>query len=374
MFLLIPSLVCCGWLCSLVSAGPSPQWLFEQIHALPATDNDQVTTELHTKKSDIPEHKRRKDGVKRLFHFLDSAIQESGNGSGESSAKEDITATGEHSGFTGLTDKQLDKDDGPKQQGAIKTNSTSVSPYVRSMQGDQNTAYGFPVTGQHQSLITHTASRTRPPAIPVRGQVTGNNLLTQQLGPAASSQGFAGGLYRSNIQTPYYFTTTIVGPNHYGSYFFNTQGIPVADGKSAEPLQEKAYSQPKRQREQFHQQTRGFIPGRIPVRSYSRYPYLPPPANFPGTRRAAIQPHFPYRHANTLASRARMPVSQYPMAPPNLSNQVYYRHLIPQRQANLAFTARMMRDHGYPLVTQKPAVHALINRKPQPRNLLTTIY
>ena len=179
-----------------------------------------------------------------------------------------------------------------------------------------------------------------------------------------------GGLHRSNIQTPYYLTTPIIGPNQYGSYFFDTHGIPVADEKSAKPLQEKAYGQPKRQREQFHQQTRGLIPGRISVRAYSRYPYPPPPANFPGTRRAAIQPHFPYRHANTLASRARMPV---PIGSSSLSSQVYYRHLIPQRQANLAFTARMMRDHGYPLVTQKPAVHALINRKPQPRNFLTSL-
>ena len=60
------------------------------------------------------------------------------------------------------------------------------------MQRGQNKAYGFPVTGQHQSLITHTASRTRPPAIPVRSQVTGNNLLRPQLRPAASSQRFAG--------------------------------------------------------------------------------------------------------------------------------------------------------------------------------------
>ena len=78
----------------LVSAVPSPQWLYQQIHALPDGD----TTDLHTKKSNIPEDKnhahphKRKDGVKKLFNFLDSAIQVSGSGSGsgESSGQEPV--------------------------------------------------------------------------------------------------------------------------------------------------------------------------------------------------------------------------------------------------------------------------------------------
>ena len=87
-----------------MSAGPSPQWLYQQIHALPDTSNDHGTTELHTKKSDIPY--KRKDGVKRLFNFLDSAIQESGSGSGEGSGDEHVTvATKQHSSLTGLTGK-----------------------------------------------------------------------------------------------------------------------------------------------------------------------------------------------------------------------------------------------------------------------------
>ena len=91
----------------LVSAVPSPQWLYEQIHALPDGD----TAEIHTKKSNIPKEKnhalphKRKDGVKKLFSFLDSAIQESGSGSGESSGQEQVTMDNEqHSSSNG---KQL---------------------------------------------------------------------------------------------------------------------------------------------------------------------------------------------------------------------------------------------------------------------------
>lgn len=98
---------------------PSPQWLYEQIHALPDSD----TTELHTKKSNIPDDKnhvlphKRKDGVKKLFNFLDSAIQESGSGSGDGSGQEQVTlATEQHSGSTGLTGKQSDGAASSKQQ------------------------------------------------------------------------------------------------------------------------------------------------------------------------------------------------------------------------------------------------------------------
>ena len=96
--------MCIKWLIYiiyLVSVVPSPQWLYEQIHALPDSD----TTKLHAKKSNIPDVKnhvlphKRKDGVKRLFNFLDSAIQESGSGSGDSSGQE------QHTGSNGLTGK-----------------------------------------------------------------------------------------------------------------------------------------------------------------------------------------------------------------------------------------------------------------------------
>lgn len=101
----------------LVSAGPSPQWLFQQIHALPGSDNEHVKADLHTKKSDIPEHKKRKDGVKKLFNFLDSAIQDSGSGSGEGSAQEQVAMANEdHSSQTKLTEKQVTKDESLKQQ------------------------------------------------------------------------------------------------------------------------------------------------------------------------------------------------------------------------------------------------------------------
>ena len=66
---------------------------------------------------------------------------------------------------------------------------TSVSPYARSMQRQQ-TAYGNPVTGQHLQSYD-TASRRRPPAIPVRSQVNTNNLLSPQQ-PAATVQRFVG--------------------------------------------------------------------------------------------------------------------------------------------------------------------------------------
>ena len=202
---------------------------------------------------------------------------------------------------------------------------------------------------------------------------------------------FVGGPHRSNIQGPYYVTTTIIGPNEYGGYYVDQRGIPIAEGKSPEPLQEKPYGQPKRQRDQFHQQTRGLIPGRVPVRTYNRYPYRPLPANFPGQVRTTIQSHFPYQRANPLASRARTPVLQRPVvSPPNpaiFHGQVYYRNKIPQqhaglpfiahniRQAGPAFSAHKMRSHGYPLIPQIHVGHgrAVINRKPQPRNVLASL-
>ena len=109
--------------CLIVSAGPSPQWLFEQIHALPGSDNNHVTAELHVKKSGIPKQNKRKDGVKRLFNFLDSAIKDSGSGSREGSTQAE--ATEEHSGSTGLTEKQVTKNEGPEQQEPINSRDSA---------------------------------------------------------------------------------------------------------------------------------------------------------------------------------------------------------------------------------------------------------
>lgn len=62
------------------------QWFYEQIYVL--LDGDII--ELYIKKLNILEDKnyvffyKRKDGVKKLFNFLDFVIEESGSGSGES--------------------------------------------------------------------------------------------------------------------------------------------------------------------------------------------------------------------------------------------------------------------------------------------------
>lgn len=90
-----------------------PQWLFEEIHALhPGDKRDHITDPLHTKKSDIPEHKKKKDGVKRLFKFLDYAVQESANGNGEGSGEERL-------GVTGLPAKQVTKTAHAEQKKAL---------------------------------------------------------------------------------------------------------------------------------------------------------------------------------------------------------------------------------------------------------------
>lgn len=186
----------------------------------------------------------------------------------------------------------------------------------------------------------------------------------------------AGSPKRSNIQGPFYTTMTVIGPNQYGSYFVDARGFPVANGKSAEPLQEKAYGQPKRQRDQFHQQTRALIPGRVPVvQPYNRYPY-PHPASLPGQVRAAIQPHFPYQRPNLVVSRARMPafkrIVTSPPNPASLPGQVYYRNAIPQRQAStVRYAHAPMQSYGY-LLTRRVG-RAVINRKPQPRTLMTSL-
>ena len=166
-------------------------------------------------------------------------------------------------------------------------------------------------------------------------------------------------------------------PNEYGGYTVDARGIPVADGKSPASLQERPYGQLKRQRDQFHQQTRALIPGRVSVRTYTRYPYPVPPANFPGQVRGIIESRLPYQRAKPLVSRAQMPLLQQPVvAPPNparFPGQVYYRNGIPQQQASLAFSAHMMRSHGYPLITRPRLGRAVNNRKPQPRNVVTSL-
>ena len=58
------------------------------------------------------------------------------------------------------------------------------------MQG-QKATNGYPVTGQQMHSYGNTASRRRPPAIPVRSQVTDNNVLRPQQ-PVATAQRFAG--------------------------------------------------------------------------------------------------------------------------------------------------------------------------------------
>ena len=142
-----------------VSAGPSPQWLFEQIHALPGSYKDHVTAELHAKKSDIPEHKKRKDGVKRLFNFLDSAIKDSGSGGGEGSATE------EHSGSTGLTESQVTKNEGPKQQ--EKTNSRD-SAKQRANQQSSNEHQATATKVKTNLPVYHQEGAKRLPSLSVQ--------------------------------------------------------------------------------------------------------------------------------------------------------------------------------------------------------------
>lgn len=163
---------------------------------------------------------------------------------------------------------------------------------------------------------------------------------------------------------------TAMGPNQYGSYF--------AKGKSSEPLQLKAYGQLKRQRDQFHEQTRALIPGRVPaIQPYYRYPNTLP-ASLPGQVRASIQPHFPYQRPNFAFSRAQMPelrriVTSSPN-PARLPGQVYYRNAIPQRQASFRRLAHAPTgNYGYPQIKQTRIGRAVNNRKPQPQTLLTSL-
>lgn len=170
----------------------------------------------------------------------------------------------------------------------------------------------------------------------------------------------AGGLHRSNIQSPYYFTYQYT-PNQYGSFYVNVNRAPaISDGKSLEPLQEKPYGQPKRPRDEFHQQTRGLIPGRVSSTAYVRQDSV------------ANSPEF----SNLRLSRARLPQWKHlVISSPSYSSEAYNRNVIPQQQSQqsgLAFTIRRMRDYGYSL-SQAPVARGLIGRKLQLRNALTSL-
>ena len=58
------------------------------------------------------------------------------------------------------------------------SDSPNISPYMRSMQA-QKIASAYPVAGQRPNSYGHTILRTRPLAIPVRTQVTGNEIRSQ---------------------------------------------------------------------------------------------------------------------------------------------------------------------------------------------------
>ena len=145
----------------------------------------------------------------------------------------------------------------------------------------------------------------------------------------------------------------------------------IRNGKSLETLQGKPYGQPKRPRDQFHQQIRGLIPGRVSSTAYSRYPSLTSSAI--GQDSVAISPEF----SKLLPSRARLPhLKHVAISSPSFSSEVYNRNVIRQKQSQqsgLAFAMiRRMRDYGYPL-SQAPVARGLIERKPQPRNALTSL-
>ncbi|XP_022790205.1 uncharacterized protein LOC111329704 isoform X2 [Stylophora pistillata] len=367
MHLLISFLLLFGSLCRLVSAGPSPQWLYQQIHALPDNGNQHATTELHTKKSEIPP--KRKDGVKRLFNFLDSAIQESGSGSGEGSADgRVIMATDQLVSSAGLKGKQSAGVDGharTKKEKTTNSDSPNVSSYSRSTYGNQRKTTGYSVAGQRAQLYGDAASSRRPPAIPVRSQVSASQgLRTQSLRPQNLIHGAP---HRSNIQGPFYTTFTFTFPNSYQDYY-RAKGI-----KSAEPLQENAYGQPQRQRNHFHQQVRALIPGRVPLaQPYNRYPYPASPAGVPGQTRGVIYSRFQYNPHSVAVSRARFPVfPRVVNTPPkaaSFSGQVYYRNTIPNQQAGFSRNAQgSFHTYNYPLVQRPQVGRAVISRKPQPQ-------
>ena len=58
------------------------------------------------------------------------------------------------------------------------SDSPNISPYMRSMQA-QKISSAYPMAGQRPNSSGHTTLRTRPLAIPVRTQVTGNEIRSQ---------------------------------------------------------------------------------------------------------------------------------------------------------------------------------------------------
>lgn len=437
MHLLISFLLLFGSLYSLVSGRPSPQWLYQQIHALPDDGNKHATAELHTKKSEIPF--KRKDGVKRLFNFLDSAIQESGSGSGEGSADDHVTmATEQHVSTTGSRGKQpavvgnpvspkkqkttsfgdspqkkkeaqghgvnegqlpingrkkvsydassnlqshyaatnqqgLQKFTVPQQTAGYMSNgglqsvkySPNISFHSRTMHGSQRKTTGYSVAGQRTQSYGDGVSSRRPPAIPVRSQVSASQGLPVQSLPAQNL--IHGVPHRSNIQGPFYTTFTFTFPNSYRDYY-RSKGI-----KSTEPLQGNAYGQLQRQRNHFHQQVRALIPRRVPLaQPYNRYPYPASLAGVPGQTRGAIQSHFQFNPHSVAVSRARFPVfPRVVNTPPNAASfpgQVYYRNTIPKQQASFARNAPgSFHTYSYPLLQRAQVGRAVISRKPQPQ-------
>jgi len=419
MKLLIQSIFCCSLFYAFASS--LPQWLFEEIHALhPGNKGDHMTDPLHpAKKSDIPEHKKRKDGVKRLFKFLDYAVQESANGSGEGSTEErpgvtglpakQVTKTGYAEGKKALISKDVQKQtlSGYDQQQILENQasasekqgtqmvsnkyatpvnrlkmktayiSSQKTPYFAKAKTKYQTAKMFPLTDfgetsseKHLMYNGHEATSIRSPAIPVRSGITPNPFLIMQQHYTASSRHFVGGLHRSNIQSPYYFTYQYT-PNRYDRFYMNVNRAPaIRNGKSLETLQEKPYGQPKRPRDEFHQRIRGLIPGRVSSTAYSRYPSLTRSAI--GQDSVAISPEF----SKLQPSRARLPhLKHLAISSPSFSSEAYNRNVIRQKQSQqsgLAFAIGRMRDYGY-LLSQAPVARGLIERKPQPRNALTSL-
>ena len=58
------------------------------------------------------------------------------------------------------------------------SDSPNISSYMRSMQAQQ-IASAYQVAGPRPNSYGHTTLRTRPPAIPVRSQVIGNEIRSQ---------------------------------------------------------------------------------------------------------------------------------------------------------------------------------------------------
>lgn len=71
------------------------------------------------------------------------------------------------------------------------SDSTNTSPFSRSMQG-QKTTNGYSVAGQRTQSYGYTASRRRPPAIPVRSRVANGQAIRSQ--PLVTAQRLLAGM------------------------------------------------------------------------------------------------------------------------------------------------------------------------------------